>query len=415
MPQSLLHPTPTSTRCYFKSTDGHVNIHDFSTQRLNLPLFNLASITGGVVLVDSTKSSKKKSMPDSFSRTIPLWCAVLNSLHAHLSSPSSLPPSSPSSNAFLFTPSSCVPPSEHSAMLSKINDVHVPYLLSLGDDDCISSTYLLSTFTKPLRCYWLTRSESGDLCYEDGQVPSPENFTCIICVNASRRIRRPPLWEGPEDVDLGENGAASGYFYSPGAGDDHEGWARGLTPAMFWDHHEEILRLPRTEDSVDSRIDHIVKSYPKDSISQGTEREYDDGSYDKIGDSGIYVGSRSSGRPPGCWERFDAIVNVTMNEYENMADTIGTIGKHYLCCPVEEGKRDKTELEKWLPVVLLFFGIHGVSRGGKVLIHCAQGKDRSVAIAMVCLAVFGDKRELALEEGWYSENELVPPARLSRS
>ncbi|GMI48024.1 hypothetical protein TrCOL_g7987 [Triparma columacea] len=298
MPQSLLHPTPTSTRCYFKSTDGHVNIHDFSTQRLNLPLFNLASITGGVVLVDSTKSSKKKSMPDSFSRTIPLW---------------------------------------------------------------------------------------------------------------------PPLWEGPEDVDLGENGAASGYFYSPGAGDDHEGWARGLTPAMFWDHHEEILRLPRTEDSVDSRIDHIVKSYPKDSISQGTEREYDDGSYDKIGDSGIYVGSRSSGRPPGCWERFDAIVNVTMNEYENMADTIGTIGKHYLCCPVEEGKRDKTELEKWLPVVLLFFGIHGVSRGGKVLIHCAQGKDRSVAIAMVCLAVFGDKRELALEEGWYSENELVPPARLSRS
>jgi hypothetical protein len=99
-------------------------------------------------------------------------------------------------------------------------------------------------------------------------------------------------------------------------------------------------------------------------------------------------------------------LNVTTNEYEdNMSEKIGLAGKHYLCCPVEEGKRDKTELERWMSVALLFYGIHGVSGGGKVLIHCAQGKDRSVAVAMACLAVFGDKREPASEEGWYNEKE----------
>ena len=113
-----------------------------------------------------------------------------------------------------------------------------------------------------------------------------------------------------------------------------------------------------------------------------------------------YVAHRSPHR------RFDAILNVTTNEYEdNMSEKIGLAGKHYLCCPVEEGKRDKTELERWMSVALLFYGIHVVSGGGKVLIHCAQGKDRSVAVAMACLAVFGDKREPASEEGWYNEKE----------
>lgn len=28
------------------------------------------------------------------------------------------------------------------------------------------------------------------------------------------------------------------YSYVPGAGDDEESWARGLTPALFWQHHQ---------------------------------------------------------------------------------------------------------------------------------------------------------------------------------
>eukprot|EP00537_Pseudo-nitzschia_pungens_P015424 CAMPEP_0172404126 /NCGR_PEP_ID=MMETSP1061-20121228/61933_1 /TAXON_ID=37318 /ORGANISM="Pseudo-nitzschia pungens, Strain cf. pungens" /LENGTH=257 /DNA_ID=CAMNT_0013138781 /DNA_START=156 /DNA_END=926 /DNA_ORIENTATION=- len=63
--------------CYFKSTDGHVNIWEFSLKRLNLELLErtIAMGDGGCVLVDS---SVRKVLPDSFSRTIPIWATVLN-------------------------------------------------------------------------------------------------------------------------------------------------------------------------------------------------------------------------------------------------------------------------------------------------------------------------------------------------
>ena len=28
------------------------------------------------------------------------------------------------------------------------------------------------------------------------------------------------------------------YSYVPGAGDDEESWAKGLTPALFWQHQQ---------------------------------------------------------------------------------------------------------------------------------------------------------------------------------
>ena len=172
---------------------------------------------------------------------------------------------------------------------------------------------------------------------------------------------------------------------------------------LFWLHREDILKEPRTEDLVDERIDRIVESAAKDTTEEGSGREYNDGSYDKIGESGIYIGSRTAGRPPGCWERFDAIVNVTMDEYKDIS---ARNDKHYLWCPVAEGKKDKTELQRWLPSVLAFVGIHGVGGGGRVLIHCNQGKDRSVALAIACLAVFGDIRDKGEEEGRYTSASL---------
>ena len=34
---------------------------------------------------------------------------------------------------------------------------------------------------------------------------------------------------------------------------------------------------------------------------------------------GLAVGSRRAGRPPECWAAFDAVVNVTQDEYAGMA------------------------------------------------------------------------------------------------
>jgi tRNA A64-2'-O-ribosylphosphate transferase len=61
---------------YFKSTDGHMGQWSFSLRRLNLQLVDVLQKYGGAVVVDSTR--RGKSMPDALSKTIPIWCCVLN-------------------------------------------------------------------------------------------------------------------------------------------------------------------------------------------------------------------------------------------------------------------------------------------------------------------------------------------------
>ena len=69
--------------CYFKSSDGHAGHWRFSETRLNLHVAAAAAECaqqddgggggGGVMLVDSTRHGKR--FPDSFSTTVPIWCA----------------------------------------------------------------------------------------------------------------------------------------------------------------------------------------------------------------------------------------------------------------------------------------------------------------------------------------------------
>jgi hypothetical protein len=48
--------------------------------------------------------------------------------------------------------------------------------------------------------------------------------------------------------------------YIQGAGDDEESWAMGLTPALFWDHHDHILEYA-SQDIVEERIREVVARY----------------------------------------------------------------------------------------------------------------------------------------------------------
>ncbi|KIL55877.1 hypothetical protein M378DRAFT_173213 [Amanita muscaria Koide BX008] len=75
---------------YFKSTDGHFNNWSFNLRRANLHLLPVLEKHRGyvsfihifhvnvcrIILVDSTRSGKR--MPDAFSKTVPIWCAVIN-------------------------------------------------------------------------------------------------------------------------------------------------------------------------------------------------------------------------------------------------------------------------------------------------------------------------------------------------
>ena len=38
---------------------------------------------------------------------------------------------------------------------------------------------------------------------------------------------------------------------------------------------------------------------------------------DRIGKLNLWIGSRKSGRPPECWNQFDAILNVTTQHYSD--------------------------------------------------------------------------------------------------
>ena len=116
---------------YFKSTDGHHGQWKFSMRRINLQLleiaeknhglargllrFDLANELYSAVLVDSTR--RGKTMPDALSKTVPIWCAVMNRF---------LFPQSNTSHR-LHTPPNVVSKSEH----TQIENVLGRHLLDL--------------------------------------------------------------------------------------------------------------------------------------------------------------------------------------------------------------------------------------------------------------------------------------------
>jgi len=74
---------PSALPCYFKSTDGHSGVWQFSTTRLNLFVAELAAVSSGAIIVDSTK--RGKPFPDSLTKTVPVWCSIVNHLVLGLS------------------------------------------------------------------------------------------------------------------------------------------------------------------------------------------------------------------------------------------------------------------------------------------------------------------------------------------
>ncbi|KAF8589517.1 hypothetical protein K439DRAFT_365218 [Ramaria rubella] len=84
---------------YFKSTDGHFGQWAFNLRRANLHLLDDVEKSGGcasrfccsdgdltatrIILVDSTRHGKR--FPDALSKTIPIWCAVVNLAVAKIS------------------------------------------------------------------------------------------------------------------------------------------------------------------------------------------------------------------------------------------------------------------------------------------------------------------------------------------
>lgn len=339
--------------CYFKSTDGH-NDGNFSLKRLNLHLISTLHKRSACLILDA---SKTKPLPDSLSRTIPIWCAVLNRMAVRYRRDLGLPDST-HWDVDLHTPGTVISQEEHDTLSHRIEEhCHVLY-------NCraiVDPLWFVTTLQKPLRPTWIMSLQPNENI--------EESVFHIVCVNCSE-YHPNRCWK-------------ERFWYTPGAADDHESWGRQLIPKLFWENVTTILDPTHDDDAVDATMDRIVTANSiQHDIAEDSEL-HPMGDYDAIGQqTGLYIGTRRAGRPPRCWDLFDAILNVTNMEYPDIYPVPD--GHVYLQLPVKEGKRDKIELEKWLPVGIVFC-INQLQNQRKVLIHCAQGKDRSIAVAMAVI------------------------------
>eukprot|EP00980_Cylindrotheca_fusiformis_P001849 scaffold414_cov109-Cylindrotheca_fusiformis.AAC.12 len=402
-----LPPTSTSVSsccCYFKSTDGHVGTYALSLMRLNLPLIEVLHRHGGCYLVDS---SVRKSLPDSFSRTIPIWACVMNRIvqkYRQEGISSGLRKMENDNDHIwdtkLHTPASIVSVDEH-RQISELIDDRVEFLYK--SKAIVDPKRLVDLMSKPLRPTWISNGRTHKDTIEDDGIDKDDIFFTIVCCNPSffpenevgDAETHAEMKTKKRSVEWRTDGGAedrSGYYYTPGAADDQESWARQLTPELFWKHKDQLTNRSFSEDEIDGLIDNLVKMERQGQQHHDIEplSKFDNSRHDdKIGSLNLWIGSRRSGRPPECWNNFDAILNVTETEYPNMVESTREKdhpGRYYLQLKVAEGKRDRTQLERLLPIALTFL-IHHMQHGRRVLVHCAQGKDRSVAVGLAFAAL----------------------------
>lgn len=225
-------PSLTSATSYFKSTDGHTNQWSFSLKRNNLHLLPLVEQRGGIIIADSTRRGKK--LPDALSKTIPIWCAVLNaaiSKHYGLGW-------NDAHGAGLHTPSGTVSASEHA---------QIEILIDKWADLLLQSDLQVPRLDRPLRPIFVTTNIFGSLP-DLTQLP----FHHVVCLSVSRQTKGGMAYAH----SAGRSGRT--YVYMQGAGDDHENWAMGLTPAVWWDasNHEDLLQAD--DDSLEPLIASLV-------------------------------------------------------------------------------------------------------------------------------------------------------------
>ncbi|KAJ5191224.1 uncharacterized protein N7498_010209 [Penicillium cinerascens] len=318
---------------YFKSTDGHTGQWDFSFRRLNLQLLPLARKHGGCVIVDSTR--RGKLMPDALSKTIPIWCAVINRALF------------PTETAFhsVQLPPKFLGESEESQIETRL-DGFVSSLKGLKLD----LDQLRQQLGKPIRVAWANRSY-----FYPTDLHKSDAYNLFVLCSASKRVHGAEMSEGG---------------YIQGAGDDSEGWAHGLTPPVFW-ANQAVLKQT-TEEDLPDLISELVKQYRQQSGGQSatlispTRNLF-------IGQTDALVDDTS---------RYDLVIdcngNPTAVEGNEKRLNLG-------CGSLKLGSRD---LRKSLDKVQEFVSAQlGADPSRSLLVTCDTGKDLSAGalLAIICL------------------------------
>ena len=229
-------PKTYTQTSYFKSTDGHTGQWDFSTRRLNFHLLNTLREHGGIIIVDSTRRGKR--IPDAQSKTIPIWCAVLNILMATaVGAKFKL-------EEMLYVPPEAVSKSEYELILGRLPD----FVRKLSELDIVNGRQLYETLGgRFLRPFWiypgspiLQASTDVFTGQHDGshwEVNEDEKIIPIILCTVS--------YQAQDGLDK-----QFGFSYVQGAADDHELWSNGLTPTTFWSNVDELTDKSKTDEEL---------------------------------------------------------------------------------------------------------------------------------------------------------------------
>lgn len=336
-----IEPTDKLGSTYFKSTDGHHGQWDFSRRRLNLQLLPVLGDYGGAVVVDSTR--RGKNLPDAFSKTVPIWVAVINR---------ALFPELPSLHQLQ------TPPAPNDLGQSEIAQIEAKLdgFVACWTDLGLDLGNLRNVLKRPIRVTWAIngRFEAGSGDYSDQETLTPlecPSHRLVLC-SASRRVRGAEISEGG---------------YIQGAGDDSEGWSHGLTPQAFWKHKEVLMQSH--EDELHQLIQQLLK---KDEISGHTSKQIT-----KISPtSNLHIGIG----PVEIVHGFDLVLNCQNKGCGTSANVVN------LGCRL--GKLGSKDLRNKLSIVSQIVGNELLKNDqSQVLVTCATGKDLSagVAVALLCL------------------------------
>ncbi|KAI5862923.1 initiator tRNA phosphoribosyl transferase [Durotheca rogersii] len=350
-------PAARAASAYFKSTDGHAGQWRFSTRRLNLHLLDLIGRCDGCLVVDSTRRGKR--MPDALSKTVPVWCCVLNR--------ALFPDAGDAAAAHaLYTPPSAVAPSEHAQIEARLPE-HVAAFRALGLD----AAALRRRLRKPLRPLWVTP--------ESPLAPAGEVFDAfhpVVCCTSSRRV---------PGAEMSERG------YIQGAADDTENWALGLTPPVFWRHQQLLLATPDPE--LPGLVRALVAAHAADASvpsPKQVSRRLFVACLPLAGPSPppstCVVALRPEATDPSSWVKSPRLIEVGVGKPNKIASrnlrvalpSIGDFVRRFLepASPTAEGPDAGEDLGA---------GAGAGALEPRVLVACETGKDLSVGVALALL------------------------------
>ncbi|KAG2347441.1 initiator tRNA phosphoribosyl transferase [Suillus weaverae] len=351
--------TASNERAYFKSTDGHTGNWSFNLRRPNLHLLSLICAHAGLLLVDSTRAGKR--MPDALSKTVPIWCAVINRAVLKSTSNMNVNTDADAWNTKLYTPPGVVSAQEHDQIEQKLDG---------WADDLVASFYVLPKLQYPLRPIWITPSTTIFPKFPD--TDAERRFYPIICISASKQV-----------LD-GMERRITGFAYIQGSGDDHELWSMGLTPAQFWKHKQTLLHTNRNE------LPTLVQVLTS---SQNTHSARTD------------LNSNASFHPTPIQHVHGRLSICTTHDVSFSLDNEFAVvyltsteeappalkdRPHILYIQTPQGKKGQHHfLHSVLPQAIPFIFLH-LQKTRRVCIACETGTDTSIGIALAALTKFFD-------------------------